>query len=168
MSEPAWVPIGAAPAAGVPAGSLVPFAGTAVPPPGGWLLCDGAAVSRTTFAALFAAIGTTYGVGDGSTTFNLPDLRGRVAVGFGPSAAVAAIGQNDGVAAANRRPQHRHAPHAHTVAGGANAGTITFDASRYGTVTVTVPTSAVDGGSGNPADALDAPAYLVVAYIIKT
>lgn len=50
-------------------------------PPTGWLLCDGSAVSRTTYAALFAIISTTYGVGNGSTTFNLPDLQGRVAVG---------------------------------------------------------------------------------------
>jgi microcystin-dependent protein len=54
--------------------------GTA-PAPTGWLLCDGSAVSRTTYAALFAILSTTYGVGDGSTTFNLPDLRGRVPVG---------------------------------------------------------------------------------------
>lgn len=47
----------------------------------GWLSCDGAAVSRTTYASLFAAIGTAYGVGDGSTTFNVPDMRGRVPVG---------------------------------------------------------------------------------------
>jgi phage-related tail fiber protein len=45
--------------------------------PDGWLACDGAVVSRTTYAALFAAIGTTYGVGDGTTTFSLPDLRGE-------------------------------------------------------------------------------------------
>src|SRR6185503_20590605 len=46
--------------------------------PSGWLNCDGSAVSRTTYANLFAAIGTTFGAGDGSTTFNVPDLRGRV------------------------------------------------------------------------------------------
>lgn len=55
--------------------------------PTGWKLCDGSAISRTTFAALFTAIGTTYGVGDGSTTFNLPDLRGRVPVGVDGTAA---------------------------------------------------------------------------------
>lgn len=49
--------------------------------PSGWLLCDGAAVSRSTYAALFSAIGTTYGTGDGSTTFNLPNLKGRIPVG---------------------------------------------------------------------------------------
>ena len=59
-----------------PSGVVLPFAGATAP--GGWLLCSGQAVSRTTYAALFAALGTTYGVGDGSTTFNIPDLRGRV------------------------------------------------------------------------------------------
>ena len=51
--------------------------------PAGWLLCDGSAVSRTTYASLFAVLGTSYGAGDGSTTFNLPDGRGRVPVGAG-------------------------------------------------------------------------------------
>lgn len=60
-------------------GTVLPFAGSAAPI--GWLLCYGQAVSRTTYANLFAAIGTAYGAGDGSTTFNVPDLRGRVAAG---------------------------------------------------------------------------------------
>lgn len=60
-------------------GVMLPFAGTAAP--SGWLLCYGQAVSRTTYAKLFAVIGTTFGAGDGTTTFNLPDLRGRVPVG---------------------------------------------------------------------------------------
>jgi hypothetical protein len=59
----------------IPSGIIMPYAGATAP--GGYLVCDGAAVSRTTYAALFAAIGTNWGVGDGSTTFNLPDLRGR-------------------------------------------------------------------------------------------
>ncbi len=64
---------------GVPAGTVVPYAGLVEP--AGWLFAAGQAVGRTAHAALFAAIGTTYGAGDGSTTFNLPDLRGRVAAG---------------------------------------------------------------------------------------
>lgn len=65
---------------GVPPGTVVTFAGSA--PPAGWLLCDGSAVRREgDYAALFRAIGTTYGTGDGTSTFNLPDLRGRVALG---------------------------------------------------------------------------------------
>ena len=63
----------------LPVGCIVPFTSDTVPE--NWLLCDGSAVSRTEYALLFSVIGTTYGVGDGSTTFNLPDLRGRVAVG---------------------------------------------------------------------------------------
>ena len=51
--------------------------------PSGWLACDGSAVSRTTYAAMFGRIGTTYGAGDGSTTFNLPDLSARVPMGPG-------------------------------------------------------------------------------------
>jgi len=62
-----------------PAGLMSPCA--AILLPAGWLLCDGAAVSRTTFADLFAAISTAYGVGDGSTTFNLPDLKSAIPVG---------------------------------------------------------------------------------------
>lgn len=63
----------------LPAGIIWEYGGTTAPT--GWLLCNGAAVSRTTYAALFAVLGTAYGVGDGSTTFNLPDRRGRFGVG---------------------------------------------------------------------------------------
>lgn len=63
----------------LPSGVIFPFAGSSAP--SGFLLCFGQAVSRTTYANLFAAIGTSFGVGDGSTTFNLPDTRGRVLAG---------------------------------------------------------------------------------------
>lgn len=61
--------------AGVPAGTMAAYAGKTIPE--GWLICNGAAVSRTTYANLFAEIGTIYGAGDGSTTFNLPNLDAR-------------------------------------------------------------------------------------------
>mgnify|MGYP002737943254 CR=1 FL=1 len=63
----------------VPSGGVIPFAGSTAP--AGWLLCAGQAVSRTQYGELFAVLGTTYGSGDGSTTFNVPDLRGRVVAG---------------------------------------------------------------------------------------
>jgi microcystin-dependent protein len=63
----------------MPPGAIVSYAGAAAP--AGWLLCDGAAVSRTTHADLFAAIGIAYGEGDASTTFNLPNLKGRIPAG---------------------------------------------------------------------------------------
>lgn len=64
-----------------PTGSMVMYGGSSSPT--GYLLCDGSAVSRTTYSALFALLSTTYGSGDGSTTFNVPDMRGRVPVGVG-------------------------------------------------------------------------------------
>lgn len=65
--------------AGTPSGVVSAYGGTSAPT--GWLLCYGQAVSRTTYAALFAVLSTTYGSGDGSTTFNVPDLRGRAVAG---------------------------------------------------------------------------------------
>ena len=64
----------------VPTGTVVDFAGSNAP--AGWLLCNGQAVSRTTYADLFAVIGGYYGAGNGSTTFNVPDYRGRIGVGL--------------------------------------------------------------------------------------
>lgn len=63
--------IGQSTGVGVPIGTIIPFAGNAIPQ--GYLLCDGSAISRTDYASLFAVIGTIYGAGDGSTTFNLPN-----------------------------------------------------------------------------------------------
>lgn len=76
-----------------------------------WLVCDGAAVSRSTYSALFAAIGSTFGSGNGTTTFNLPDMRRRVAVGRGDSDS---IGNSDGLALASRLLEHDHTVPAHT------------------------------------------------------
>ena len=70
---------GATPTTTIPVGTISPYAGTSAP--ANWLLCDGSPVSRATYAALFAVTGTAYGAGDGSTTFNVPDLRGRVLAG---------------------------------------------------------------------------------------
>ena len=83
------------------------FAGATAPT--GWLLCNGAAISRTTYARLFAVIGTTYGAGDGSTTFNLPDFRDRFPVGAGSSYALNAKGgANTVTLTTNQIPAHTH------------------------------------------------------------
>lgn len=79
----------------LPAGMLTAFVGTVAPT--GWLLCDGRAVSRATYAGLFAVIGTRYGIGDNATTFNLPDLRNKVPAGQnlpGEAVSSAAIGSH--------------------------------------------------------------------------
>lgn len=75
----AWTNITSGGASGVPTGTIVSYAGTTAP--AGWAFCDGSQVSRTTYATLFTALGTTYGVGNGTTTFNIPDLRGRTIFG---------------------------------------------------------------------------------------
>lgn len=87
--------------AGVPIGAMMPYGGTTAPT--GWLLCFGQAISRTTYAALFAVIGVAYGAGDASTTFNLPDKRGRASIGadnMGGSAANRVTSAGSGVNAA--------------------------------------------------------------------
>lgn len=135
----------------------------------GFLLCDGTAVSRSTYATLFAQIGTQYGSGDGSTTFNLPDGRDRTLVGAAGNTALAA---NDGVLAANRHgTRHRHTPHQHTIPrqtglGGAqiywtgNNDAVTIVNDRF--------TGLTDGGSGVAADPLDGPAFLGANLFVKT
>jgi microcystin-dependent protein len=74
--------------ADAPIGSIQAYGGTTAP--SGWLLCQGQAVSRTTYADLFAAIGTAFGTGDGSTTFNVPDLRDKAVMGAGTNGALGA------------------------------------------------------------------------------
>jgi microcystin-dependent protein len=96
----------------VPTGSIISYIATAAP--GGWLLCDGSAISRSTYSALFALIGTTYGAGDTISTFNLPDMRGRVPVGYGTGAGLTprGLGSTGGaethVLSVTELPQHTH------------------------------------------------------------
>src|SRR6056300_1607257 len=75
---------------GIPTATIVPWSSASVP--SGFLECDGSAVSRTTYATLFGIVGTTYGTGDGSTTFNVPDLQDNVAVGKSNNKALATTG----------------------------------------------------------------------------
>src|SRR5512138_1436909 len=74
----------------IPAGAIFMWGGAVAAP--GFLLCDGTAISRAAYADLFAAIGTTYGVGDGFSTFNLPDLRQRFPLGLAASGTGATLG----------------------------------------------------------------------------
>lgn len=99
-----------------PLGAVLPYAGATAPT--GWALCNGAAVSRTTYAELFALIGTTYGAGDTTTTFNLPDLRSRFVAGKGTATWSDALnesgGSKDAVAVAHT---HTSTDHQHTWSG---------------------------------------------------
>ena len=84
--------------------------------PSGFLVCDGSAISRTTYADLFTAIGTVYGAGDGESTFNIPNLSGRVAVGTAAGMSIGSTGGSESVTlTANELPSHVHevAQHGH-------------------------------------------------------
>ena len=75
---------------GIPTATIVPWSDSSIP--SGFLECNGAAVSRSTYSALFAIVGTTYGAGDGATTFNVPDLQDNVAIGKSGTKALASTG----------------------------------------------------------------------------
>jgi microcystin-dependent protein len=140
--------------ASIPTGTLTAFAGATAP--SGWLMCDGSAISRSTYSDLFTVVGTTYGAGDGSTTFNLPDLRGRVPVGYasGGKTEVATLGNNEGLAENLRNVSHHHTYTTVThISGNIGSGT---PVTEYGSTT--------SGDSDN----VDKPAYLVVNQTIKT
>ncbi|MPZ68804.1 MAG: hypothetical protein GEU71_04670 [Actinobacteria bacterium] len=97
----------------IPAGLIAPTAADSVPT--GWLFCDGDEVSRETYASLFAAIGTTYGVGDGSTTFALPDLGGRFPLGKADSGTGDTLGETGGALDhTHTGPSHTHTGPSHT------------------------------------------------------
>jgi microcystin-dependent protein len=101
----------------MPVGSVIPFAG-ASSPDATWVVCDGSAISRTTYAALFAVLGTTYGAGDGSTTFNIPNMGGRVPVGLDSGQTeFDALGETGGAKthtlAESEMPSHTHTQNSH-------------------------------------------------------
>ena len=124
-------------AAAMPAGAVMPYAGSSAP--SGWLFCAGQAVSRTTYAALFAAISTTYGSGDGSTTFNLPDLRGRGVAGI----------DNLGGSAAGRLTSTTMSPNGTTygATGGTETATATTTSTGSATGSLSFTTSTATGGT---------------------
>lgn len=98
----------------IPAGAIMPWAGTGAIPDG-WLLCDGQTVLRSSYPGLFAAIGEAYGAGDGSTTFQVPNLKGRVPVGIDASQSeFASAGKSGGSKASVATHSHDIADHSHS------------------------------------------------------
>lgn len=154
-------------------GDVKQIAGTTVP--SGWVLCYGQAISRTTFSDLFAEIGTTYGAGDGSTTFNVPDLRGRVVAGQDDMGGVSAnrlTGQSGGVdgdvlGAAGGAEQHtlivsEMPSHTHTETAAASGGGVL----GYGGVGTEV--SRPTGSTGGDGAHNNVQPTIILNYIIKT
>lgn len=176
---------------GLPPGTVIYTASSTTPV--GFLIPDASAVSRSTFADLFAQLGSTYGAGDGSTTFNLPDIKGRVIAGedasgtrlsstfFGGAATIAAVGGLDNVvmAAGNlilhnhsiNDPGHIHQYEGHSTQGG--GGTSVFIQQPTGTVNVST-TSNVTGisinnaGSASPTGMRVIQPTIILRALIKT
>lgn len=139
-----------------PTGALLPFAGASAPD--GYLLCNGSAVSRSTYARLFAVIGTVWGAGDTSTTFNVPDMRGRYPRGVAASGTGNALGASFGADTVD--------PPATT--SGNNSGT-SFDAqSRIDDPTPNPVARSPHTHSTNIAPFESFPSSRAVNYIIKT
>lgn len=103
----------------LPPGVIMPYAGTAVEAPEGWLSCNGFSYSRATYSNLYAIVGNTYGAGNGSTTFNVPDLRRKFPLGFSDvSATGTAVGNSGGSwDHTHSGPAHTHdlSNHTHTI-----------------------------------------------------
>ena len=162
-----------------PPGMIATYAGTSAPT--GWLACQGQAISRTTYADLYTAISTTWGSGDGSTTFNVPDLRGMFVRGTGTNAtgsSSGAVGPSVGAYAADTYLNHSHTAtdsgHAHTYSysavvpgGSAIAGGSPYQngstggTTGTGTANITVAASTTGGTETKPKN-------YGVLYIIKT
>lgn len=163
----------------LPAGVVVPYASASVP--SGWLLCNGQAVSRATYAALFAVVATTFGTGDGSTTFNVPELRGEFIRGLDNARGVD-TGRVLGSAQASGIAAHNHTAtsvvtdpgHTHTTSFGAGvvgtssggnlaANTSGSPATGSNTTGITVATT-VNNSTGTETR----PRNVAFPFIIKT
>lgn len=173
-----------APGAAIPSGALMMWPTSSAP--SGWLVANGAAVSRATYATLFAVLGTTFGSGDGSTTFNLPDYRDRMPIGAGTSySANSTGGSKDAVVVSHTHtasvtdPGHRHTQgdsgqYDFGIYGGASPGVTSTNlqngqnnthpyTSTEGTgISVSNSTAGVSGTNAN------LPPYLGIYFIVKT
>lgn len=161
----AWTNLTSGGSGGTPTGTIVSYAGSTAP--AGWALCDGSAINRTTYASLFSAIGTTYGAGNGTTTFNIPDLRGRTVFGtdnMGGSAA-GRITTTGGISANNtlgatgggqtvtlstsNLPSHNHTFTGDVVTTSTNSHTHTYNDAYFAENGGSVGGNAVFGTSAN-------------------
>ena len=167
--------VGAESQIAAPTGSVYTFAGSTVPT--GWLKCNGALLSRTTYAALFSVIGTTYGAGDGSTTFALPDLRGEFVRGVDDGRGVDA-GRVLGGSQAQQTQAHKHISNMSDAYPGALFGSSTtknhrgssggIDSDNF--LEFTNDGTTYNGTSPNSSDVIGAetrPRNVAMHYIIK-
>lgn len=153
----------------VPVGSILNFGGATAP--SGWLICDGTAVSRSVYASLFAVVGTAYGVGNGSTTFNVPNVAGRTIRGINGTYTRGGTGGADTVVITdNNLPPHRHGQLQGGNVNVTSTGGTTVQGNQdnvdNGTRTVGTFLQATNVGVANTAVAI-ANAWVGINYIIK-
>lgn len=155
----------------LPAGIVSAFAGNTIP--GGWLLCDGAAISRIEFSRLFAAIGTMYGAGDHTTTFNVPNVRSRVITGLGDDAEFNTIGKTGGVTrhqlTIGELPAHTHGLLAQftTVAGVMTQATAPIYLGGEANRADRVISNGIAQSTGSNQSHTNLAPYIVMHYMIK-
>jgi microcystin-dependent protein len=147
-----------------PIGGVTTYAGSASPS-SKWAICDGTAVSRTTYDVLFTRIGTTYGVGNGTTTFNLPNLKGRVVVGVDVAQTeFDALGETGGAKTHTlttaEMPSHQHT---FSRANEGPFGGIIGSNGHGGTIQETLSTSATGGGGAHN----NLQPYIALNYLIR-
>ena len=180
---------------GTPIGGIIMWSGNAATPPDGFILCDGSAISRSNFSTLFSIIGIHYGNGNGSTTFNIPNLVDKFVVGAqetdgassypGISRGITGGSSTTTLATANL-PSHDHTfsgsashTHSHTKAthpsgsgpeqnqtGGPEDRTNFGDTGTTGSATVTISGTTGTKGSGTAFE--NKPPYIALAYMIRT
>jgi len=151
----------------IPAGAIIPYISETEP--SGWLKCDGSAVSRTTYSTLFAVIGTSFGTGDGSTTFNLPDLQGRTVIGSGSGSGLTSrtLAASGGAETDSHTLTLDEIPaHTHTYRSNESGGTAQGGCCAAGDVFSTVSSGSSGGGSAHTHDIVQP--FLVLNYMIKT
>ena len=181
---PGWEHFGAV--YGVPSGTVVAWAGSIANKPTGWLVCNGAAVSRTTYSKLFAALGGKHGVGDGSSTFNLPDLRDRFVVGANQDSSNVAKSNITGTSlqkGGNTSHHHSIGNHTHPLSGSTGSysntkeSVVSVDGVTYhkwgwavyhSNHSHSLSGRSTSGASGNTGPQKHIPRFYALCYIIKT
>jgi microcystin-dependent protein len=164
-----------------PTGSLTMWAGAVASPPTGWLACNGANVSRSTYSALFAVVGTSFGIGDNATTFGLPNLLNRFPVGAGDTYTLAATGGSANATLVSHThtatstvtdPGHSHS---YTIAANAGSGqnlpirgTTPAETGTTASQVTGITVATTNSTEGASATNANLPPYIAVGFIIKT